>query len=119
MIEGIRCQALLDTGSTITTVSQKFHTENLSQIPIYKLDELLNIECPDGNLLPYVGYIEASITITEKSDNVTILLVVPDTDYNERVPVLLGTNILRPITESCQSCLCISYKLWQSQPHEG
>ncbi len=104
-IEGIDCCALLDTGSTITTVSESFYKEQLSEIPLHTLEEILEIECADGNFLPYTGYIEASVSIpsiADEAEHTTILLVIPDTEYNRRVPVLLGTNVLRPLMDMCQ-----------------
>jgi hypothetical protein len=52
----------------------------------------------EGSPLPYLGYVEVSISVTFQSDNMMVLLlVVPETDYYKSVPVVIGTNILRPI----------------------
>ena len=61
-IEGIQTAALLDTGASISTVSEAFHREKLSQLPVQPLQDVLNIECADGESLPYSGYIAADIT---------------------------------------------------------
>ena len=98
-IEGIQTAALLDTGASISTVSEAFHREKLSHLPVQPLQDFLNIECADGESLPYSGYIAANITapgvgLGEKHSQPCLLLEVPDSRYNAKVPVLLGTNIL-------------------------
>lgn len=53
--------------------------------------------------MPYLGYIAADVAIPGLSENSpAVFLVVPDTDYNRKVPVLLGTNILKPVMEKCK-----------------
>ena len=48
--------------------------------------------------MPYAGYIEAEIEIPGKDVSQTsFFLVVPETDYSSSVPVLVGTNTLRPM----------------------
>ena len=96
-IEGIECKGLVDTGASVTTVSQKFYTENLLDLPLHPLNSLLKIECASGEYLPYLGYIEANITIGEDVSGCFPILVVPDTAYSADVPIVLGTNVLRPL----------------------
>lgn len=89
--------ALIDTGSTVSTVSKSYYETCLSDLPLHPMTEILHIECADGGTLPYCGYIEASITSTGLPHSNLAeypILVVPDSNYNQKVPVLLGTNIL-------------------------
>ena len=80
-------------------MSEVFHRERLSHLPIQPLQDFLHIECADGESLPYSGYIAADINargvgLGEKHSQPCLLLEVPDSRYNAKVPVLLGTNIL-------------------------
>lgn len=79
-------------------MSEHFYRTNLNT-ELYPIKDILQIECADGEMLPYIGYTEADIMVPGLCDKGqgTILLVVPDTVYNGRVPVLLGTNSLRPL----------------------
>lgn len=55
--------------------------------------------------MPYYGYIEIDVQSTGVPHGETqacILLVVPDTDYNQTVPVLLGTNVLSEFLDKCK-----------------
>ena len=61
----------------------------------------------DGNMLPYVGYIEAEIQIPFlPPDNNTIvvpLLVTAFTDYKVKVPIIIGTNVIWLFSDLDQS----------------
>ena len=64
------------------------------------MKDILNVECADGQRLPYSGYIKANMTspgILQCTEQFCLFLVVPDTNYNFRTPVLIGTNILDEI----------------------
>ena len=91
----------------MSVVSQSFYNDNLSQITIQPLTNILNIECADGNNLPYTGYIEVEISTGEDlpkaNSHTCLLLVTPDTKFSERTPVILGTNILNELLKECKS----------------
>ena len=104
-IESLETTALLDTGSCISSIGQSFYENNLGHLPLLPVKDILNVECADGQKLPYSGYINASMTssgISQCSEQFCIFLVVPDTNYNLRVPVLIGTNILDEIEKDCK-----------------
>lgn len=104
-VENIAVTALLDTGSCVSTVSTGFYKSYLTHLDIKPLDCLLNIECADGNSLPYEGFIEVDLCWDGREDDTVvpcIMLVVPDSGYNSRVPVLLGTNVLSRVMASYQ-----------------
>ena len=107
-IEGQTVSALLDTGSTVSTVSESYYQQHLQHLTLYPINDFLHIECADGGTLPYSGYIEASITSTGlpsclDSSTKYPILVVPNSNYNGTVPVLLGTNILHHLLSSVHS----------------
>lgn len=99
-----QCSGLLDTGSTISTVCSKFYQDNFADTTLQPLEALLKIECAGGQTLPYLGYIEVNVSVPCLCVDAkpSILLVVSDTEYTSRVPVLLGTNVLRPLMEACR-----------------
>ena len=100
VINGHKCKALIDTGSVVSTVSKSFYS-NLRNVPLLPLDNLLEIEAATGDMLPYDGYIEGFIQIPDLAnfDVTALLLVVPDTMFNRKVPVLIGTNLLMPLKD--------------------
>jgi hypothetical protein len=101
-VNKIKCMSLLDSGYMVSTISVA--TLKSMHLPpdIKTLDEFtLSAKDAEGSPLPYLGCVEVSISVTFQSDNMMVLLlVVPETDYNKSVPVVTGTNILRPIKSS-------------------
>ena len=102
-IEEVECTGLVDTGSMVSTVSERFFQENLKNIPLHPLEALLKIECAAGQHLPYAGYIEVGLRIPGRGiSEMCLFLVVPETGYSANVPVLVGTNILTPLRDRCR-----------------
>ena len=97
-VNGVSTVALLDTGSSVTTISQSFYETHLKEIPLQPITDLVSIECADGRPLPYHGFVSCPIHVDGISDRTIetecLFLIVPTTTYHESVPVLIGTNIL-------------------------
>ena len=94
-------KALIDTGSTISTVSRSFY-KSMSNMPqLHSLGNILDIEGATGHSLPYDGYIEARLRIPGLHINGpdALLLVVPDTNFNSTVPIIIGTNVIKPLKQ--------------------
>ena len=60
MINGHPVTGLLDTGSQVAHISEAFCQTN--NIQIHPLDKLVEIEGTGGDLIKYIGYIEATLT---------------------------------------------------------
>ena len=112
-INGISSLALLDTGSQVSTVGEDFFKNHLSGVELKPLYDLLRVEVAGGSTLSYLGYIEVDLELPgklcspgEKSIS-ALLLVVPQTLYNSKTPVLLGTNVIY----SCKSFVSKSQKV--------
>ena len=107
-IKGTNFHCLYDTGSQVTTVSHSFYNTYLSDHEIKPLDELLEVEGANGQCVPYIGYVELSLTfppefIGEEMDIDTLALVVPDL-RSSQPSVLIGTNTLDVVYgQYCQS----------------
>ena len=108
MINGIKLRALLDTGANVSTISHGKFCETFNDVPLQPLQEFkLNIEGAGGQILPYLGFIEVDLTIPKLSVEPVscVMLVTPDTTYSQKVPVILGTNILAVIMKNIeQTC---------------
>ena len=97
------CSCLLDTGSQVTTIPNSFYQENLSHLPIHSLDNLLEVEGANGQDVPYLGYVEATIKFSKSTFGVdievpTLALIVPDM-RSTLSSVLIGTNALDVLYE--------------------
>ena len=76
---GKKTDALIDSGSMVTTVSEEFYKSIVPQPELKGLDNLgLSLQEPDGRALLYIGYIEARIEISFHAAAIDIpVLVVP------------------------------------------
>ncbi|VDI57525.1 Hypothetical predicted protein [Mytilus galloprovincialis] len=106
-VNGKKCKSLIDSGSMVSTISEPT-LRYLHPVPTVKtLDEfILSVRVAEGSQLPYHGYVEVNIKVPFHTESMMVpLLVVPETDYNRSVPVIIGTNVLRPIksTLTCDS----------------
>ena len=102
LLDNIEVLSLLDTGSCISSIGQSFYESNLKHPPLLPMSDILNVECADGQQLPYLGYISTMMTspgIPQCSEKACLFLIVPDTNYNLKVPALIGTNILDKIVK--------------------
>lgn len=104
LLEGIPCESILDSGSQVTTISESFHRNHLSHLPIQLIHALLEIEGAGGQHVPYLGYIETHVTfpqtVTGQEEELAALaLVVPECHFNIQTPLLIGTNLLFTIYE--------------------
>lgn len=107
-INGVSCLALLDTGATVSTISQTFYVQNLQgKTELHALEEQIDIECADGQMMPYLGFVIVDLSTYGLSTlevlRQCMFLVVPDSQYNAKVPVLIETNILNHLLEATRS----------------
>ena len=107
-VNGITVTTLLDTGSCVSTIGKSVYDKHLSHLELLPLNSILKLECADGQSLPYFGCIHVDIrpeNFPTEHVQSSILLVVPDTEYNSNVPLLLGTNVLDEFLNSCKTNL--------------
>ena len=103
---GVVSQALLDSGSQVTTIAESYYYSALSHVPLGSMDDFgLNLYGPDGKEIPYLGYVWAEISapfMGSKTVEVPALVVLT-TEYNLKVPVLIGTNVLNRCQDQAEN----------------
>ena len=98
-LEGRSCQALLDTGSMVSTVT--YSLSHQLKLDIHPMDHLLRVEGVGGQMFQYMGYVIARVQLPDINQEVdAMFLVIPDIGYNCTTPVLIGTNILQHLHSS-------------------
>lgn len=105
-VDGHLCKALLDTGSQVTSISESFYRRYLSHRAIQSVNKLLKVIGVTGQNVQFLGYIELDIKFPEeesgvKTSQTVLVLVVPGTEYNKRVPLVVGTNVTNIFAENC------------------
>ena len=130
VINGHPVTALLDTGSQVTHISEAFCQAN--NIQIHPLDNWLKLRGL-GDIIKYIGYIEATLILplgSQSFETEVLLLVLPSTDYQQRVPIAIGTTItdmavdfinkIKPdnLSKSWKAVCCATQSKWliQAQP---
>ena len=110
-------KALIDSGSMITTVSESCFNSLKDKPIMHGIDKLgLKVTIADGSPLHYLGYIECSIVIPFLSNfNINVpVLVVPDTDFNNSCPIIIGTNVIRICKDSCHDSDVVIPEEWET-----
>ena len=62
-VQGVLKQALVDTGSAVSTISRRFYDTHVSDIPLQPVESLLTLECAGGTEYPYKGVIVCELQI--------------------------------------------------------
>ena len=91
------CVALLDTGSQVTSISESFYLQHLSDHEIHPVEPLLRVVGAAGQAVPFLSYVDVEFPENEAglSGCEALVLVVPDNAYHQRVPLVVGTNIVK------------------------
>lgn len=101
-VNEVSCVGLIDSGSMVSTMSVSFWKDHLPDQTLQSLDDLLTISNASGGQMPYLGYVEVTVAIPGTEQESYPVLVVPDTPYNVRVPLLIGTNVLKRVRKSLE-----------------
>ena len=96
-INGTKTVGLIDTGSMISTIAEDFIL-SLDPIPnLYTIEDLgLKVNVANGQTLNYLGCVVVQVCVPCLGEATVQApcLVVPMTEYNKEVPIIVGTNII-------------------------
>ena len=97
-VNGTLVKGLLDSGSMVSTMSQSL-VDRLN-LPLHPVQDFVTVQGVNGDIIPYRGWVEAVVQLSEGyGKNIpTLFLVVADTSYHQKVPVLLGINFLQVVS---------------------
>ena len=101
IVEGQRFQALIDGGAQLSTMSELL-VQTL-KLAIHQLNTLIEAKVSGDRVVPYIGYIEARLSIHGiKAINKDLLFMVSnDSPYMSRVPIQLGTLHIQEAIRLC------------------
>ena len=95
LIEGHTCDALMDGGSNVSIVFEDYYNKHLSHLPLHSISSL-ELWGLSQVSYPYKGYIAAEIQFLEDCDQcepkVVLVLVCPEGNGPEKLPLIVGTN---------------------------
>ena len=112
-VEGVDCQALLDTGAMVSSITQSLCQK--LKLEIHPLSHVIRVEGVGGHNLKYLGYVIAKLHMSDIEQEVdAMFLVVPDIGYNCTTPVLIGTNVLEHVYNTSSDSLGHCPSPWPS-----
>ena len=97
ILDGKKVNSLLDSGSQVTSVSESYYREHLSEYPLQPVDfPGLLLQPAGGGSMPYLGMIITSLKVCDLTSTFQAkVVVVPDTEYHYSTPALVGTGVIR------------------------
>ena len=83
--------SLIDSGAQLSALPESL-VEKL-KLKVHNLNTIIEAKATGGSLVPYTGYVEARLSIPgiKAMNQNSLLTVVKDTNYTNRVPLQLGT----------------------------
>ncbi|XP_070573540.1 uncharacterized protein [Ptychodera flava] len=101
VVDGHDARCLMDTGSQVTTLSKWFYDKHFSDRPLEASADDLRILGAGNQAVPVLGILEVQVRLPSAIYGVeqtmdALVIVVPDTEYGDRIPITLGTNVLEP-----------------------
>lgn len=95
VVNGIKCRALIDSGSQITSITHKYWRNH----PVLQRQRLqpsrVHIEGAAGQSVGYHGVLRLDLKVLGREFKNVPAFVVTDSEYRSSVPLLVGTNVLR------------------------
>lgn len=98
-VNGRQLRAIIDTGSEVTTVTERWVQENLQHADLHPLTHL-TLRAANGLEIPYSGVVMADLKLLGQTcQNVPVLVVRDTGDPSTRkrkddIPALVGMNVL-------------------------
>jgi hypothetical protein len=85
-----------------------WHIRHLFNQPIGPIENIVRVVGADGQEVPFLGYVTIDVSFPENDVGIrgtltTLALVVPTNSYNQRVLVIIGTNLVK----QCRNCFFI------------
>ena len=98
---------MLDTGSQVTSIAKSFYDRHL-------FNQIIGVVGAGGQEVPFLGYVTIHVSFPENDVGIrgtltTLALVVPNNSYNQRVPVIIGTNLVKQCRNSCQQIAGLNF----------
>lgn len=106
MIDGVEVRCLLDTGDQVSPMTESFFKQHFVNKSLMDVESCLRVYAANGQDIPFVGYIETDLKLFGRIFEGMGFLVARDVIGNmarrkQDVPVVIGSNILRTVKDSC------------------
>ena len=91
IIENKKVKGRIDSGAQVSSISDTFASK--LGLKVKQLDTLLDLEPTGDRQVPYDGYVELRMRVPNirAFDLDVLMLVIPESEYSHRVPIMIGT----------------------------
>ena len=91
IIENKKVKGLIDSRVQVSSISDTFASK--LGLKVKQLDTLLDLEPTGGRQVPYDRYVELHMRVpnVRAFDLNVLMLVIPESEYSRRVPIMIGT----------------------------
>ena len=96
-LDGVKCWALIDSGSVVSSISEGFYTQHCTHIPLQDVELIcdLNLVGATGDQIDVLGFIEVEVKLPALCETIPVLLTVFKSSILDRgVPALIGSNVI-------------------------
>lgn len=99
-MNGVKVNCLVDTGSSVSTVTESFYQKHLKAASKLNTDIVFSLKATNGFSIPFIGYVEVNIEVMgQLLEQVGVLIVKDSVDYEtrqrkEKIPAILGMNTI-------------------------
>ena len=99
-IGDVNVKCLLDTGAQVSTITEEFYRKHFKMEELTDISAFLRVTGANGLEVPYIGFIELSITALGRTISGGFLVVrnpasPAGVERKKNVPGVIGSNILR------------------------
>ena len=103
VINGMKVNASLDTGSQITSISESNYKNHLNYSLVPVDIPNLKVEQVGGSFIPYLGMVIMDIKVPHLTPKFKAkVVVVPDTGYHFTTPALVESGIIHNSRDQCK-----------------
>lgn len=117
-INGIKCRALIDSGSQISSITHSFWHNHPDLQKQNLQPSKITIEGAAAQNVPYYGVLQIQLKVFGEDWMTVPTFVVPDSEYRSSVPLLIGTNVIRASKSHLQAVYGVEFlhRIKESHP---
>ena len=96
-VNGVKCWALIDTGSVVSSISETFYKQHCEHLPLQSVDSICDLKLigATGTEIDVLGFIEVDVKLPALQDTMPVLMTIFRSSLLDNgAPALIGSNII-------------------------
>ena len=77
-VNGVKCWALIDTGSVVSSISETFYKQHCEHLPLQSVDSICDLKLigATGTEIDVLGFIEVDVKLPALQDTMPVLMTI-------------------------------------------